>query len=158
MSFPSLKDPEHLPGPEERHTGEVVTFVPYEVFARWREARWMHRGEDYERLKAEITARMQAQLLKHMPQLAPYIAYAELSTPLSAEHFCRAADGAIYGLEPTPARFRNPWLRPQTPIPGLYLAGSDITSGGVMGAFMGGVLAVVAAEPRRGLAMLRRHF
>ena len=27
-SFPSLKDPEHDPGPEQRHTGEVVTFVP----------------------------------------------------------------------------------------------------------------------------------
>ena len=39
-SFPSLKDPEHDPGEEERHTGEVVTFVPWEAFAPWREKRW----------------------------------------------------------------------------------------------------------------------
>ncbi|MEO1368045.1 MAG: NAD(P)/FAD-dependent oxidoreductase, partial [Acidobacteriota bacterium] len=34
-SFPSLKDPLHDPGPEMKHTGEVVTFVPWSTFAEW---------------------------------------------------------------------------------------------------------------------------
>lgn len=157
-SFPSLKDPEHDPGHEQRHTGEVVTFVPYELFARWRDARWMHRGPDYEALKADITARLLKQLYRHMPDLEPLVAYAELSTPLSAEHFVKATKGAIYGLEPTPERFRNPWLRPQSPVRDLYLAGSDMASGGVMGAFVGGVLAAAAAEPLPAISLLRRHF
>jgi all-trans-retinol 13,14-reductase len=157
-SFPSLKDPEHDPGHEQRHTGEVVTFVPYEAFERWREARWMHRGPDYEALKADLTARMLKQLFRHMPGLESLVAYAELSTPLSAEHFVRATRGAIYGLEPTPERFANPWLRPASPVRDLYLAGSDMASGGVMGAFVGGLLAVVAAEPWATVALLRRFF
>src|SRR5690606_3423879 len=91
--------------------------------------------------------RLQAQLLRHMPGLAPHIAYTELSTPLSTSHFTRANRGAIYGLEPTPERYGNRWLRPRTPIRGLYLGGADIASVGVIGAFVGGVLAAMAAEP-----------
>lgn len=35
-SFPSLKDPTYDPGPESRHTAEVVTFVPWTAFEAWR--------------------------------------------------------------------------------------------------------------------------
>jgi len=38
VSFPSLKDPHHDPGPEQRHTAEVVTFVPWSVSRRGRTA------------------------------------------------------------------------------------------------------------------------
>src|SRR5690606_11214578 len=50
-SFPSLKDPEHDPGPDVRHTGEVVTFVPWDVFNAWRDTRWKKRGDDYDSFK-----------------------------------------------------------------------------------------------------------
>ena len=51
-SFPSLKDPDHDPGPKQRHTGEVVTFVPWKVFERWRDTRWQRREADYDDFKA----------------------------------------------------------------------------------------------------------
>jgi all-trans-retinol 13,14-reductase len=35
-----------------------------------------------------------------------------------------------------------------TPIPGLLLAGQDVTGPGIQGAFMGGFMAAVATEPR----------
>lgn len=35
VSFPSLKDKEHDPGPDFMHTGECVTFVPYEAFEEY---------------------------------------------------------------------------------------------------------------------------
>ena len=39
------------------------------------------------------------------------------------------------------ARFQpNDWLRPKTDIPGLYLTGCDITTLGVTGGLMSGVL------------------
>jgi all-trans-retinol 13,14-reductase len=154
-SFPSLKDPHHQPGEEQLHTGEAVTFVPWEAFKPWREKRWMKRGEDYTALKQDISDRMLKQLLRHMPKLESKLAYTELSTPLSTEHFTRAPSGAIYGIEPTPARFSNRWLRPQTPIKNLYLSGGDMATVGVMGAFVGGVLAASAAEPRKALAFLK---
>ncbi|MCC6807144.1 MAG: NAD(P)/FAD-dependent oxidoreductase [Deltaproteobacteria bacterium] len=155
-SFPSLKDPKHEAGPEELHTGEVVTFVPWEAFEKWKDARWMRRGDDYEAVKKDISERVLKQLLRHMPGLEPFVAYTELSTPLSTEHFTRAPSGAIYGIEPTPERFANRWLRPPTPVKGLYLSGGDVATVGVVGAFVGGMLCAAAAEPRKALAFLRQ--
>jgi all-trans-retinol 13,14-reductase len=154
-SFPSLKDPRHDPGPELLHTGEVVTFVPYRIFERWTDERWKRRGQDYDELKKELTERLLAQFLRHMPGIQPMIAFAELSTPLSTEHFTRATNGAIYGLEPTPERYQTRSLRPRTPISGFFLSGSDMASVGVIGAMVGGVLCAVAAEPIKAIPYLR---
>jgi all-trans-retinol 13,14-reductase len=155
-SFPSLKDPLHDPGPEERHTGEVVTFVPYDVFTSWRQERWKKRGDDYDTFKKQLCDGLTAQFARHMPELAAMIDYAEVSTPLSTEHFTRPIAGSIYGLEPTPERFRCRWLRPRSPIRGLFFSGSEVATVGVIGAMMGGVLAAVAAEPVRAIDFLRR--
>jgi len=154
-SFPSLKDPKHDPGPEQRHTGEVVTFVPWDRFAGWLGSRWHKRGGDYDELKQKLQASLLAQFLEKMPALAPLLDHVELSTPLTTDHFVRPTRGSIYGIEPTPERFANPHLRPRSPIPGLFLAGSDVATVGVIGAMMGGVLAATSAEPRRALALLR---
>jgi all-trans-retinol 13,14-reductase len=154
-SFPSLKDPRHDPGGEMLHTGEVVTFVPYSVFAPWKDGRWKRRGEDYEAFKQSLSDRLLEQFLNHLPGLRPFVAFTELSTPLSTEHFTRAASGAIYGLEPTPERYKNPWLRPRTPVRNLFLSGSDMATVGVIGAMVGGLLAAVAAEPVGGIKYIR---
>lgn len=146
-SFPSLKDPEHDPGPRQRHTGEVVTFVPYDVFAPWKDGRWKKRGPDYEAFKERMTKALLAQLFAHRPDLEPLLVYAELSTPASTEHFVRPVRGSIYGLEPTPTRFENRWLRPRAPVRDLFFSGSEVATVGVIGAMMGGVLAAVSAEP-----------
>jgi len=37
--------------------------------------------------------------------------FVEISTPLTADHYCNTNKGAIYGLEATPARFMNKDLR-----------------------------------------------
>jgi len=52
--------------------------------------------------------------------------------------------GELYGLDHTPGRFGQPILRPQTPLPGLYLTGQDIATAGVVGALIGGVLSASA--------------
>lgn len=146
-SFPSLKDPEHDPGERLRHTGEVVTFVPWESFEPWREGRWKKRGADYEAFKSRLETRMLEQFLEHMPALRPMVKYVELSTPVSTDHFVRPIEGSIYGLEPTPGRFTTRWLRPRAPIQNLFFSGSEVATVGVIGAMMGGVLAAVSAEP-----------
>ena len=156
-SFPSLKDPHHDPGPDQLHTGEVVTFVPYEAFSSWRDERWKRRGEDYEALKAALTERLLEQFFRHLPGLRSMVAFAELSTPISTEHFTRAANGAIYGIEPTPERYQTRSLRPHTPIPGFYMSGSDMATVGVIGAMVGGLLAAVTAEPRQAIPWLRKN-
>ena len=154
-SFPSLKDPTHDPGPEQRHTGEVVTFVPWDRFAGWLGTRWHKRGADYDAFKNQLQDSLLAQFLQKMPGLRGMIDHVELSTPLTTDHFVRPTRGSIYGIEPTPERFANPHLRPRSPVPNLLLAGSDVATVGVIGAMMGGVLAAASAEPRRALALLR---
>lgn len=154
-SFPSLKDPHHDPGPEQLHTGEVVTFVPWEAFDGLDEGRPMKRGDRYDAFKERLTASLLQQFLRHLPELEPMIAHAELSTPLSTEHWVRPMRGSIYGIEPTPERFRCRPLRPKAPIKGLYFGGSEVSGVGVVGAMMGGVLAAAAVEPRAGVRWLR---
>ncbi len=153
--FPSLKDPEHDPGPEQLHTGEVVTFVPWEMFEPFKDTRWMKRGETYDAMKKRIEDALLEQFLRHMPDLRPMLRYVELSTPLSTDHFVRPMKGSIYGIEPTPERFRCQGLRPRSPIPGLFFGGSEVSGVGVVGAMMGGVLAAGSVESLRGIQWIR---
>jgi all-trans-retinol 13,14-reductase len=148
-SFPSTKDPRHEPGEQLRHTGEAITFVPWESFADWQGTRWKRRGESYDNFKQRITDALLSQYLGHYPKLEPYIDHVELSTPLSTNHFTGAYRGSIYGLGTEPARFTDETLVPRTAIRGLYLAGSDAGTPGITGALIGGALAAVAAEPIR---------
>ncbi len=154
-SFPSLKDPHHDPGPDQRHTGEIVTFVRPEVFAKWAGTDWRRRGDDYEAFKEEIAQRMLDVLFRHRPELKPMVDHHELSTPLSTDKFVGAWGGGIYGLAATKDRWLNPHLRPRTPIPGLILTGTDIALCGVVGGFMGGMLAAASVEPRGVLPMMK---
>lgn len=154
VSFPSLKDPTHEPGPDQRHTGECVTFVPWDVFRPWRDKKWMRRGGDYEAFKERLQESMLEQLFRQLPGLRPMLDYVEISTPLSTDHFVRSQGASIYGLESTPERFRCRWLRSRTPIPGLLLAGVDVAGPGVMGGALGGVLAAVSNEPISALKWL----
>ena len=155
-SFPSLKDPNHEPGPEQLHTGEVVTFVPWSLFEPYKDAQWQKRGGEYSQLKARLHQHLLEQFLRHMPELRGMIAHAELSTPATTHHFVRPMNGSIYGLEPTPERFRVDELRPVSPVPGLSFAGSEVSAVGVIGAAMGGLLAAVSAEPISGIRWLSK--
>ena len=146
-SFPSLKDPLHDPGPARHHTGEVITFVPWEPFEPWLGTRWRRRPDDYEAFKARLTDELLGQYLGEYPQLAAHVEHVELSTPLSTHHFTAAFRGSIYGLGTEPARFVDPSLGPRTGVRGLFLAGADAAAPGVVGAMTGGVLAAIAAEP-----------
>jgi all-trans-retinol 13,14-reductase len=144
ISFPSAKDPDF----ERRHPGratvEVVSLAPYDWFRKWENARWRNRGSEYEELKDALSERLAEPLYAHCPQLKRKVDTRELSTPLSTRHFTGHAHGEIYGLAATPAFFEDRALRPRTPVPGLYLTGSDICTLGVGGALSGGMLSAAA--------------
>ena len=148
VSFSSLKDPLHDPGPEQRHTVEVITFVPWHAFEKWKHTRRGNREPEYMAFKKDIEERLLKQLRRHLPKLVDLVKYHELSTPLSIAHFTRAPQGAIYGLEATPQRFTSPHLGTRTPIKNLYLAGGDVAVLGVTGALLGGVLTACTINPR----------
>jgi all-trans-retinol 13,14-reductase len=80
-----------------------------------------------------------------------------LSTPLTTTNFAAHPDGAIYGLAHTPERFEQRWLRPRTPIKGLYLTGTDVVTAGLMGGMMGGFVCASAVLKGNVLGQVLKH-
>ena len=109
---------------------------------------WRQRGDEYEALKESYAQRMLARLDEVLPGLVEQIDYYEVSTPLSTRHFANYELGEIYGLDHSPQRFAQRFLRPRTPIPGLYLTGQDVTSAGIVPSLVAGYLSASAIVGR----------
>ncbi|MGD8825882.1 MAG: NAD(P)/FAD-dependent oxidoreductase [Myxococcales bacterium] len=157
LSFPSAKDPDFARRHPGHSTIEAITLGSYDQFKAWEHTPWKKRGSQYQELKASLSERLLETLYTHAPATRGKVEVAELSTPLSTRNFTAHPRGEIYGLAHTPRRFEQRWLRPQTPIPGLYLTGSDIASCGVMGALMGGMMCCSALLKRNVLSQVLRQ-
>jgi all-trans-retinol 13,14-reductase len=144
ISFPSAKDPvwnNRYPG---KSTIDIITLLPYEGFNNWNGTKWMKRGEEYDALKEKISKRLLEVLYKHIPQAKGKIEHYELSTPLTPQHIINYDKGEIYGLDHTPKRFRQRFLKPRTPIKNFYLTGQDVVTAGVAAALFSGVITTSA--------------
>jgi len=120
----------------------VLTVSNYKWFERWKDQPQGKRDNEYEELKDKFKERMLEEFCRYYPNLKSRIVYSDVGTPLSFEHYIGTDTGA-YGLEMGVWRFRSDIsevLRPNTEIPGLYLTGQDISTLGVFGAVVGGVL------------------
>jgi all-trans-retinol 13,14-reductase len=157
ISFPSAKDPTFASRYPERATIEVAAPAPFAWFAKWADTRWKHRGSAYDQLKARLADRLKSELENAVPQVRGKIDYCELSTPLSTRTFTNHPHGESYGLAHVPERFRLNCLGPRTHVPGLYLTGADVTTAGVTGAMMGGVLSVSAILRRNLMAVVAKR-
>ena len=144
ISFPSAKDPDWSNRYPVKSTIDIITLLPYDGFKNWEDTKWMKRGEEYEALKEKISKRLLEVLYKHIPQAKGKIEHYELSTPLTTQHFINYDKGEIYGLDHTPKRFRQRFLKPRTPIKNLYLTGQDIVTAGVAAALFSGVITTSA--------------
>lgn len=149
LSFPSLKDPKAA-----GHTAEIIAPLPYAALAAFRDQPWRRRGPEYEALKATMAEALLALVERHHPGFRSLVAFQELSTPLSAEHFTGHPQGGCYGHPATLDRFRKPFLRTRTPLPGLFLTGTDALSFGIMGALMGGAVTASLQLPGAGFSKI----
>jgi all-trans-retinol 13,14-reductase len=140
VSFPSQKDPS-----ARSHTGEIVAGVDPEAFGDWKDTGWMKRGQDYAALKTRLVGDMLGKVERHFPGFRALVDYAELSTPLTSEHFTAHPKGEIYGIPVTPQRFQKSYLQVRTPIKNLLLTGADALSPGVVASAQAGLLCAVAA-------------
>jgi all-trans-retinol 13,14-reductase len=151
LSFPSLKDPR-----AQNHTAEIVAPFSFQTLEAFRGEPWRRRGTEYASAKNRITESLLALVEKQHPGFRQLIAYAELATPLTFEHFAGSPSGTIYGYPATPDRFRKKWLQAKTSIPNLYLTGTDAGLLGIMGAFMGGVATASALLGSAGFMEIMR--
>lgn len=135
LSFPSLKNPW-----AKSHTGEIIAPVSYEPFKAWQDQPWHKRDAAYQELKTRIGHAMLEFVERRYPGFRDLVDYAELSTPLSVQHFTGHVRGCIYGLKATPLRFRCRWLGTGTPVRNVFLTGADVATPGIVGALTGGVM------------------
>jgi phytoene dehydrogenase-like protein len=148
VGFGSLKDPEHDPGPQQRHTGQLIVWADWESVAQWADRPPGNRGEDYAAFKRRAEEAMMAMFAERFPELAEMVVYRELATPLSTVSYTGHREGAFYGLDVTPARVLSDALHAPTTVPGLYLSGQDVVSPGIPGALMGGLLCAASIDPQ----------
>lgn len=141
ISFPSCKDSVWQSKNPNKATIQVVVPANFSWFEEWKNTPWKNRPESYNVFKENFKARILKQFFEHFPDAEQHLDHAELSTPLSTRHFSNYNSGEIYGLEHTPKRFIQQWIRVYTPFKNLYLAGQDILTVGVGGALFSGAFA-----------------
>ena len=148
VSFPSLKDRCHAPGPAHKHTGNMLCLVDWRPFARWADDPSGRAQADYQEFKQNVEHKMLAALARYFPALMPLIRYTNLATPLTTAKVTGAYHGASYGLETSPQRFLSRALNAKTPISGFYLSGQDVGTPGLQGAMWGGLMTAGSIDPR----------
>lgn len=148
VSFSSLKDPAHDPGPSSKHTGEMLVWADWSSVAKFANGGIDKRADEWAAFKQSIKSKMMDSFAMKFPALAPLVVYRELGTPLATASFTGHEKGGFYGIETTPRRLFSNALNARTPVPGLFLAGQDVMSPGIAGALSGGMLGAAAIDPR----------
>ncbi len=144
ITTPSMRDPSWYERYPNKTTISMYSSVPYEVFEKWENIAPKDRGEEYETLKEKYKQEMLQALYRWVPQVEGKLDYCELSTPLSINQFLGRTKGNFMGLELSPERYKQRWLRADTPIKNLYLTGQDVTGDGIVGATSAGVICASA--------------
>ena len=148
VSFPSLKDATHDPGPLNRHTGELLVWADWSSVAKYAAGGAKEHAIEWAAFKQDIEAKLMAFFTTKFPALAPLVVYQELGTPLATASFTGHEKGGFYGVETTPRRMLSDALNARTPVPGLFLTGQDVMTPGIAGALWGGMLGAAAIDPR----------
>lgn len=148
VSFPSLKDPRHDPGPNRRHTADMMVLADWSAVAEFADGGAARKPAEWSALKDRIKAQMMDFFAAKFPALMPLITYQELGTPLATAAFTGHDQGGFYGIETTPRRMLSDAFNARTPIRGLYLSGQDVMSPGIAGALAGGMFGAAAIDPR----------
>ena len=155
VSFPSAKDGAW----DEKHpnsaTMEAITLSRWNWYKKWEHLEWKKRGEDYEAEKEKLSERILDIVFKHVKGIEASLDYKELSTPLTVRDLANYQKGEMYGIDHSPQRFRQRWLRPQSDIKNLYFTGQDVTTVGVSSAIFSGLLTASAVLKEDLSKMLR---
>ena len=151
ISFPSTKDPSW----EERYPGKttcvVFALAPFKWFEEWGNYSNLKDREGYRNLKEVLGRKLWSQVLEIYPQLEDKLELFNVATPLTYNSYIASPKGEICGCDHNKKRFSPitaARMRPETPIPGLYLTGQDIFTCGFSGAIMSGLMTSTAILKR----------
>ena len=140
ISFPSAKDDSWEKKHPNSATMEAITLSRWKWYENWENLKWKKRGVDYEDGKEKLSKKIMNVVFNHVNGIENSIDYQELSTPLTVKDLANYQKGEMYGIDHSPERFRQSWLKPQSKIKNLYFTGQDITTVGVSSALFSGLL------------------
>lgn len=121
-----------------KNTAVVIAYVDHSEFEKWKHQTSGKRDKDYYDLKDKITSGLINFIDRRFPGFKKLVDFAEMSTPLTSEHYTAHPDGTMYGLPATPERYSQNWIKVKTPLKGLYITGCDVSSLGVVCSMLGG--------------------
>jgi prolycopene isomerase len=137
LNVPGIVDP--TVAPTGNHVLSAVTFAPYDIGRPWRE------------VKPETTDKFLGVLDAAIPGVSENLSFTVASSPEDVERFTRNTHGAVYGWENAPDQTGSKRPDPETPIEGLYIAGSWTAPGaGFLRAVGSGVRTAELALARTG--------
>ena len=140
VSFPSAKDEAWDQDHPNSATMEAITLGRWSWYKKWEDLEWKKRGDDYENDKDILTDRILDVVFQHVGGIKDHIDHKELSTPLTVRDLANYPKGEMYGIDHSPDRFRQRWLRPRSDVKGLFYTGQDITTVGVSSALFSGLI------------------
>lgn len=172
LTFPSEKDRAWRAAHPTRGTCQMLALAPFEWFAKHvpsdrRAARHAPPNVDrpeqeaYDVVKKAWVDRCLEALHARFPKTMNRVAFANLSTPATIEHYLPSGSGSAIGLDVTPDRFVNEealqLLDMRTRLPGLWLTGQDVLCCGQPLAQASGIItALRVAGPLRATGLVLR--
>jgi phytoene dehydrogenase-like protein len=143
-------------GPPAAVQAELFLPVAARKFAGWHGTPTLRRGPGYLELKDKLTGLALDRAEQTWPGFRAAVRSVEAATPLTIESYTGHLDGAAYGIAPVPGRYGERALRCLSGVPGLVLAGQDVSTSGVIGAFYGGLAAASAVLLRDAAKLVLR--
>jgi phytoene dehydrogenase-like protein len=159
VSAASLKDSSGTLAPPGEHVVKILTPVSWRSFAEWDQTRLGNRGKSYKDLKERFAQTLISEASKLIPGLRKAIKCCVIGSPLTNTAYTRVPEGAMYGVSRTPRQSGPSGFSAQTPIPGLYLTGTNVYYPGVVGALGAGVMsgAVILRDKEARKLSFPRH-
>jgi prolycopene isomerase len=108
-SIPSLHDSSLAP--EGEHVVIFTSLMPYDI------------GRPWDEVKPEMTEQMIDRVEQLLPGYRDSLTFVDSATPQTFHDYTLAQEGAIYGWQNSPNQTLPKRLPPETPVPGLLLAG-----------------------------------
>jgi all-trans-retinol 13,14-reductase len=142
LGFPCAKDSTWATRFPGKANAVILSMCQYDWFDEWKDEPQGKRGEKYDKLKSMFEKRiLEEGLYKYYPKTRGTVKHTSVGSSLTFNHFLNSERGEVYGLEAHPERFEpEDWLRPESALPDLFLTGQDVTTLGVTGALMSGIL------------------
>jgi len=127
FTFPSMK--EHSSQRGTKHTLQVLVLAAPSKFAAWVGSDPSKRPAEYEAYKKLFSDAVLERTAELFPGTVGKIAFVDVCSPLTIEHYLKTPSGGAGGLDMVPRRFTDldiqEALETRSRIPGLWLTGQD---------------------------------